>query len=130
MPTMMMHRDKGKERQVGDVSRHKDDQQRALHRERERVARLGQRRRLHRDGGNDFRPADRFQRKKFGAADVIHQPHPQFVDDGSDLGGRRDQNVVLRLDEEQQCDDEEPRGPETDLSFVRGLRASVDRAEN
>ena len=37
---------------------------------------------------------------------MIHQAQPQFVDDGLDLGGRRDQNVMLCPDEEEKRDDE------------------------
>jgi len=37
---------------------------------------------------------------------LVHEAHPQFVDDSFDLDGRGDQNVVLGLDEQEQRDDE------------------------
>ena len=118
------------ERQIGDIDRHQCDQQRALHREGQHVARLRQDRGVAGDGGHDFGAADRFQRQQLGAANVVHQPHPQLVDDGADLGGRGDQDVMLRLDEQQQRDDEKSRGPEADLALVRGAGAGVDRADD
>jgi hypothetical protein len=39
------------------------------------------------------------------------------VNDGADLGGGGDQDEVLRLDEQQQRDDEKSRGPEADLAL-------------
>ena len=36
---------------------------------------------------------------------LVHEAHPQFVDDGFDLDGRGDQNIVLGLDEQEQRDD-------------------------
>ena len=52
------------------------------------------------------------------------------MDDGADLGRGGDQDVVLGLDEQQQRDDEKPRGPKADLAVVGGLRAAVDRADD
>jgi hypothetical protein len=37
---------------------------------------------------------------------VIHEAQAQFVDNGLDFGSRRDQNVLLCLNEEKQRDDE------------------------
>jgi hypothetical protein len=98
-----------------------------LARESERVAHLRERRGLLGNGANDFSAADRLKRKKLGVPHVIHQPQPQFVDDGLDLGGRRDQNVMLCLDEEKKRDDEKRCWPETDLTAVSGLRVGIDR---
>ena len=96
-------------------------------RKSERVAHLRECRGLFSDGANDFSTADRFQRKKLGVAHVIHQAQPQFVDDGLDLGRRRDQNVMLCLDEEKKRDDEKRRWPEADLAAVSGLGPGIDR---
>jgi hypothetical protein len=64
------------------------------------------------------------------ATHLIHQPHPQPVDDGFDLDGGCDQDVVLGLDEEQQRCHENRRRPNADLSIPRGLCAGIDRSQN
>ena len=52
------------------------------------------------------------------------------MDDGANLSRCCYQDVVLRLDEKQQCNDEKPRAPVTDATLIRGLCAGVDRSEN
>jgi hypothetical protein len=52
------------------------------------------------------------------------------VDDGPNLRRRGDQDVVLGLDEKQQREDKEPRGPEIDFALVRGLGPGVDRTND
>ena len=61
---------------------------------------------------------------------MVHQPHPQSVDDGFDLDGRGDQDVVLGLDEEQQRGHEQRRRQDADLAFLGGLGAGVDRGQD
>ena len=109
--------DEGDKRQIGDVADHQDDQQRALDREGKHVARLRQDRGVAGDGGDDFGAADRLQRKQFGAADVVHQPHAKLMNDRADLGRGGDQDIVLGLDEQQQRDDEKSARPEADLAL-------------
>ena len=63
---------KCRERQIRDVKPDEKDQDRALHREAEHIARLRQHRGIAGDGGNDARAADLFEFQKFRAPD--HDP--------------------------------------------------------
>src|SRR5262249_4063936 len=96
-------RDDRSERQERDVDRHEKDQGSALHREAEHVAGLCKDRRIAGDRGNDARPSDSLDRQELRASDLIHQTHTDFMDDCFDLGGGRFGDVVLGLDEQEQC---------------------------
>ncbi len=106
---------KGQKRQIGDVDGDEEDEHHALPGKGQHVGRLRKGRGLLRDGGDDLCAADLVERKQLRAPHLVHQPYPQSVDDGFDLDGGGDQDVVLGLDEEQQRGDEQ-RGRQTLIS--------------
>ena len=118
------------ERKICDVDCDEEHQHDALPCKSQHIGRLRERRGLLRDGGDDFRPPDRVERKQFGVSYLIHQPHPHFVDDGFDFYGCGDQDVMLGLDEKKQRGDEQRRRHDADLAIARCLGAGIDCGEN
>ena len=85
------------------------------------MARLRKRRGLLGDRGNDLGAPDRVERKQLRAPHLIHQAQPYPMDDRLDLDRRGDQDVMLRLDEKKQRDDEQRRRPQADVARRRQL---------
>ena len=117
-------------RQIGDIDPDEDDQHDALAGERDHVGRLRERGGVLVDGGDDLGAADRVERDELGMAHQIHQAYAQMMDDGLDLDRRRDEDVVLGLDEEIERHDEQKRGPDADRALAGVLRAGVDRGQD
>ena len=74
-----------RERQIRHVDGDEADQDRALDREAEHIARLRQDRGVARNCSNDARPPDVFDRKQLRAPDIIHHPDTKLVDDRLDF---------------------------------------------
>ena len=118
---------KGGERQIGDVKPDEEYQHRALHREAQHIAGLGQHRGIAGHRGDDARAADPLQFQKLRMPDHVHQPHPQLVNDGLDLGGGGDGDELLRLEEQKQGDQKKRGGPQPGLLPAAGvLHAGID----
>ena len=92
---------KGQKRQIRDVDSDEEDENNPLACKRHHVRRLGERRGLLGDGRNYCGAANLVERQQFRVPHLVHEPHPQFVDDGFDLDGCGNQNVVLGLDEQE-----------------------------
>ena len=62
---------------------------------------------------------------------MIHEAHAQFVDDGLDLGGGGDGDVLLRLHEQKQRDQKKRGRPQPGLLPAAGvLHAGIDGGED
>ena len=95
----------GRDRQEGHVDRHENNQDRALDGEGKHIARLREHRRIACDCRDDPRAADVFDRQQFRVPDLVHKADANLMDDRLDLGGRRDGDVGLGLDEQKERDD-------------------------
>ncbi|HEV7602280.1 MAG TPA: hypothetical protein VGO49_18750 [Bradyrhizobium sp.] len=81
------------------------------------------------NGIEDFRTADPLQDEKFGLPHLVGQARLQFVDDGSDLVARSDQQIVLRFDEHKERNNE--KDPPTNRSpfRCRQIVRRIDRGQ-
>src|SRR5919201_1585804 len=100
---------KSQQRQIRHIQCDEEDENCALGCECKRVAHLRERCGLLGDGADYFSTTDRFQRTKLRVPHLSHEAQAQFVDDRLNLGGRRNQNVLLCLNKEKQRDDEKRR---------------------
>ena len=117
-------------REIGNIDCNKENENDSLAGERQHVGSLREDSGFFRDGRNDLGSPDLIEREKFGVAHLVHQAHPQFVNDRFDLDSCRDQNVVLRLDEKEQRYDKQRCRKNADLTIARRLCAGIDRRQN